>query len=200
MGARGGGGERTRRAGERCLGISLVLCVVFLWVFSSFLIQSIFSDDSFPHPFFLTYTSTSLFSIYLIVHIVWEGWLRSRRKGSSEREEGGIHDRENCRGGTDNYNHFYNNTSNDHDGNMSGEEYRSLLNFPASSSSELPVPSSATSPPPAVLSSSSSSYLEEDGDETRNGGIMRKEKRGIGERGSNNNINININNNKSYLA
>lgn len=47
------------------LGLVLLLIVVLLWVGSSALIQSIFVDSGFRAPFFLTYYSTSLFTLYL---------------------------------------------------------------------------------------------------------------------------------------
>ncbi|KAI9297911.1 hypothetical protein K502DRAFT_323004 [Neoconidiobolus thromboides FSU 785] len=49
------------------MGILMLLGVVILWVGSSFLINSIFTEQSFDHPFFLTYFNTSTFSIYLIL-------------------------------------------------------------------------------------------------------------------------------------
>ncbi|KAL6050503.1 Solute carrier family 35 member F5 [Balamuthia mandrillaris] len=51
------------------LGVGLMVGVVFIWVSSSELMQFIFKDNHFGHPFFLTYFSTSLFSIYLLDYI-----------------------------------------------------------------------------------------------------------------------------------
>lgn len=48
------------------IGFILLGIVVVLWVGSSTLIQTIFEDTDFSKPFFLTYFSTSLFSLYFI--------------------------------------------------------------------------------------------------------------------------------------
>lgn len=47
-------------------GFILLGLVVILWVGSSTLIQTIFEETNFNKPFFLTYFSTSLFSLYFI--------------------------------------------------------------------------------------------------------------------------------------
>jgi len=51
--------------GKQAIGIFYVSLVVVLWVSSSEIIQSIFQNDDFDHPFFLTYYSTALFLVYL---------------------------------------------------------------------------------------------------------------------------------------
>ena len=51
---------------DKVIGFSLLGLVVILWVGSSTLIQTIFTEIDFDKPFFLTYFSTSLFSIYFI--------------------------------------------------------------------------------------------------------------------------------------
>lgn len=57
------------------LGLFLVVIVVVIWVSSSVLIQIIFQDADFDKPFFLTYLSTSLFSVYLLGFAVrWKQW------------------------------------------------------------------------------------------------------------------------------
>jgi len=57
------------------LGLLLVVVVVIIWVSSSVLIQIIFQDSDFDKPFFLTYLSTSLFSVYLFgFGIRWKQW------------------------------------------------------------------------------------------------------------------------------
>jgi len=48
------------------IGIVLLLVVALLWVSSSFLIQYIFGEVHYDKPLFLTYISTSFFSIYLL--------------------------------------------------------------------------------------------------------------------------------------
>lgn len=47
------------------VGLILLGFVICLWVGSSTLIQAIFDDMKFHQPFFLTYYSTSLFTLYL---------------------------------------------------------------------------------------------------------------------------------------
>ncbi|KAI8092862.1 vacuolar membrane protein [Halteromyces radiatus] len=47
-------------------GILTLLVVVFIWVATSFVTNSIFGDQDFERPFFITYYSTSTFSVYLI--------------------------------------------------------------------------------------------------------------------------------------
>ncbi|KAI0471657.1 hypothetical protein GGR56DRAFT_83436 [Xylariaceae sp. FL0804] len=62
---------------RRTLGISLLLCTVFLWTASNFLASYIFSDRTYNKPFFLVYINTSVFAISLIPisirHIVRNG-------------------------------------------------------------------------------------------------------------------------------
>lgn len=57
---------RVRRPGRFGVGLLLVLLVVLIWVSSSALIQFVFKDTNFNRPFFLTYFSTSLFTVYLL--------------------------------------------------------------------------------------------------------------------------------------
>ena len=68
------------------LGLVLLLAVVFLWVASSALIQSIFVDQNFHRPFMLTYYSTSLFTLYLPLWAARQ-WIAKRGwcSGGSER-------------------------------------------------------------------------------------------------------------------
>ncbi|KAL0223623.1 hypothetical protein P9112_003013 [Eukaryota sp. TZLM1-RC] len=47
-------------------GIILIITVVFIWTTSSNVINYIFNDSNFPHPFFLTWFNTSLFVLWLI--------------------------------------------------------------------------------------------------------------------------------------
>jgi hypothetical protein len=57
------------------LGISHIAAVVVLWVASSELIQLIFDSSlSFESPLFLTFFSTSLFSVYLAGFLVCPSW------------------------------------------------------------------------------------------------------------------------------
>jgi drug/metabolite transporter (DMT)-like permease len=62
-------------------GLILLLGVVLIWVLSSTFMQYIFLEQNFAHPFFLTYISTSLFTIYLIGFVFCKSW-RSGNKTS----------------------------------------------------------------------------------------------------------------------
>lgn len=57
-----------RKAVNRSKGVFFLVMVILIWVGSAVLIQTIFdSDDSqFQKPLFLTYFSTSFFTLYLI--------------------------------------------------------------------------------------------------------------------------------------
>eukprot|EP01112_Ceratiomyxa_fruticulosa_P000439 TRINITY_DN1039_c0_g2_i1.p1 TRINITY_DN1039_c0_g2~~TRINITY_DN1039_c0_g2_i1.p1 ORF type:complete len:389 (-),score=64.41 TRINITY_DN1039_c0_g2_i1:101-1267(-) len=63
---------------RHALGVFLVVIVVLIWVTSSIAIQMIFTDADFDKPFFLTYMSTSMFSLYL------SGFLIFRRKWTTQ--------------------------------------------------------------------------------------------------------------------
>lgn len=65
-----------RRQHNHTIGLIMLLLVVALWVASGMLIQGIFHDLHFSSPFFLTYFSTSLFSVYLPSHYCWQQLLR----------------------------------------------------------------------------------------------------------------------------
>lgn len=56
------------------LGIVLILLVVLLWVGSSNLIQHIFTGGGFGKPFFTTYFSTSMFTLYLSGFLFIKRW------------------------------------------------------------------------------------------------------------------------------
>ncbi|KAJ4463086.1 putative Solute carrier family 35 member F5 [Paratrimastix pyriformis] len=64
------------------LGVVLLLTVVFIWVASSNLIQAIFHDSDYDHPFFLTNLDTSLFTLYLFGFFFSKQW-RSRLQSST---------------------------------------------------------------------------------------------------------------------
>ncbi|RAH40392.1 DMT family transporter [Aspergillus brunneoviolaceus CBS 621.78] len=51
--------------GRRTLGIALLLIVVFLWTASNFLASTIFADNTYSKPFFVTYVNTSIFILPL---------------------------------------------------------------------------------------------------------------------------------------
>ncbi|QKX58570.1 uncharacterized protein TRUGW13939_05695 [Talaromyces rugulosus] len=81
-------GDVVRKAGlaRHTLGIVLLMCVVFLWTASNFLASNILADDSYSHPFFITYVNTSFFIVFLIVVIarrvfgIWSSGNLSRVK------------------------------------------------------------------------------------------------------------------------
>ncbi|KAL2438621.1 putative vacuolar membrane protein [Exophiala dermatitidis] len=64
------------------LGLILLLCVVFLWTLSNFLGSSIFADNTYAKPFFLTYLNTSMFMLAMIPTLM-KSASRNRRKQRS---------------------------------------------------------------------------------------------------------------------
>lgn len=62
---------------DHAKGLVLVVLVAFIWVGSAELIQHIFGASSFDKPFFLTYFSTSLFSLYLCGFCLLPSWRAS---------------------------------------------------------------------------------------------------------------------------
>ncbi|BCR88669.1 uncharacterized protein ACHE_41233S [Aspergillus chevalieri] len=59
-------GTRLGGTARRTLGISLLLVVVVLWTASNFLASTIFADNTYSKPFFLTYLNTSCFVLPLL--------------------------------------------------------------------------------------------------------------------------------------
>jgi len=66
---------------KHTLGLILLLCVVFLWTLSNFLGSSIFADNTYAKPFFLTYLNTSMFMLAMIPTLVRMGYRRHRDHG-----------------------------------------------------------------------------------------------------------------------
>ncbi|KAJ8103313.1 hypothetical protein POJ06DRAFT_247225 [Lipomyces tetrasporus] len=62
------------------LGLIFLLIVVFLWVLSSFMVNSIFETDIYRKPYLVTYLCTASFSLYLIRPLM-DGSITLRRKG-----------------------------------------------------------------------------------------------------------------------
>jgi solute carrier family 35, member F5 len=56
------------------LGLTLICLVAVIWVASSELIQFIFGASSYSKPYFLTYFSTSLFTLYLAGFLCLPSW------------------------------------------------------------------------------------------------------------------------------
>ncbi|EXJ75137.1 uncharacterized protein A1O5_01833 [Cladophialophora psammophila CBS 110553] len=74
---------RRRLAGlaSHTLGLILLLCVVFLWTMSNFLGSSIFADNTYAKPFFLTYLNTSTFILAMIPTLLRTAYKRHRDRG-----------------------------------------------------------------------------------------------------------------------
>ncbi|KAL5341546.1 hypothetical protein BJX70DRAFT_358229 [Aspergillus crustosus] len=68
--------RRTRLAGaaRRTLGICLLLIVVILWTASNFLASTIFADNTYSKPFFVTYLNTSTFILPLFTIVASRLW------------------------------------------------------------------------------------------------------------------------------
>lgn len=61
--------SRATGVARHTLGLLLLLLVVFLWTGSNFLGSSIFADNSYAKPFFLTYLNTSAFTLCIIPRV-----------------------------------------------------------------------------------------------------------------------------------
>ncbi|MCJ1403311.1 hypothetical protein MMC11_006534 [Xylographa trunciseda] len=59
---------------RRTLGIVLLLITVLLWTISNFLASTIFADNSFSKPYFVTYLNTSFFSLFLLSNLIRQLW------------------------------------------------------------------------------------------------------------------------------
>lgn len=67
-------GKRPHNKLRHAVGIALLLATVFLWTASNFLASTIFADDSYSKPYFVTYVNTAFFIIPLMpmfVHHLW---------------------------------------------------------------------------------------------------------------------------------
>ncbi|MCJ1453647.1 hypothetical protein MMC28_003994 [Mycoblastus sanguinarius] len=63
-----------RRLARHTIGIILLLTTVILWTASNFLASTIFADDSYSKPYFVTYVNSSFFSVLLIFVAVRRLW------------------------------------------------------------------------------------------------------------------------------
>ncbi|KAL4887455.1 hypothetical protein BJY04DRAFT_212492 [Aspergillus karnatakaensis] len=61
-------------AARRTLGICLLLIVVILWTASNFLASTIFADDTYSKPFFVTFLNTSTFILPLFTIVASRLW------------------------------------------------------------------------------------------------------------------------------
>ncbi|KAL4741946.1 hypothetical protein BDV11DRAFT_42125 [Aspergillus similis] len=59
---------------RKTLGICLLLIVVILWTASNFLASTIFADDTYSKPFFVTYLNTSIFILPLLTIVSSRFW------------------------------------------------------------------------------------------------------------------------------
>ncbi|KAL8735962.1 MAG: hypothetical protein Q9166_000524 [cf. Caloplaca sp. 2 TL-2023] len=86
-------GSRTRFGvfGRHTLGIILLSGTVILWTTSQFLASSIFADNTFSKPYFVTYVNSSFFAVLLLPVLlqrlldsngIWRNYIRQRRKGT----------------------------------------------------------------------------------------------------------------------
>ncbi|KYQ99968.1 hypothetical protein DLAC_03557 [Tieghemostelium lacteum] len=67
--------DKSKSVRKHIIGFICILVVVFLWVFSGIITQVIFTEEDFNKPFFLTYFSTSIFSLYLFgFTFKWKEW------------------------------------------------------------------------------------------------------------------------------
>lgn len=78
---------------RRTIGLLLLLCVVCIWVGSSFLVSNLFGEQQYNHPFFVTYINTSTFSLYLLDPCISRIWRAAvspspRKKRSLSDDEG----------------------------------------------------------------------------------------------------------------
>jgi hypothetical protein len=56
------------------VGVGVLLITVAIWVLDGEFIQFIYEDIEYDQPFFLTYTSTGLFSLYLLGFLFMPSW------------------------------------------------------------------------------------------------------------------------------
>ncbi|KAJ5098480.1 hypothetical protein N7532_005481 [Penicillium argentinense] len=75
-------GRRSWAAGfaRHTVGMGLLLIVVVLWTASNFLGSTIFADNTYPKPFFVTYVNTSLFIWPLFTILLGRTWSLWRTK------------------------------------------------------------------------------------------------------------------------
>ncbi|KAL4947633.1 hypothetical protein BDW69DRAFT_110042 [Aspergillus filifer] len=69
---------RLGHTARRTLGICLLLIVVILWTASNFLASTIFADNTYSKPFFVTYLNTSTFILPLFTIVASRLWNLSR--------------------------------------------------------------------------------------------------------------------------
>ncbi|KAJ2719135.1 hypothetical protein GGI07_005400 [Coemansia sp. Benny D115] len=82
---------------RRAAGLLMLLCVVLIWVGSSFLVSNLFGEQEYNRPFFITYINTGTFALYLVGLWVarlrrqlWPaaGWAPRRGRKRSRSDDG----------------------------------------------------------------------------------------------------------------
>ncbi|KAJ4290574.1 hypothetical protein N0V90_010791 [Kalmusia sp. IMI 367209] len=66
--------KKPRSRWRHAVGILLLLATVFLWTTSNFLASTIFADNSYSKPYFVTYVNTAFFMIPLIPMFIKHAW------------------------------------------------------------------------------------------------------------------------------
>ncbi|KAJ2693201.1 hypothetical protein H4R19_006040 [Coemansia spiralis] len=66
-------------------GLVLLLCVVLIWVGSSFLVSNLFGEQEYARPVFVTYINTGSFSLYLVGEYL-ASLCRQRRAAAPRRK------------------------------------------------------------------------------------------------------------------
>ncbi|RYN42456.1 hypothetical protein AA0112_g1417 [Alternaria arborescens] len=70
---------------RHAVGIALLLATVFLWTASNFLASTIFADNSYSKPYFVTYINTTFFIIPLFPMLVHHLWVDRHRPNSASQ-------------------------------------------------------------------------------------------------------------------
>ncbi|KAG8530348.1 uncharacterized protein KY384_004850 [Bacidia gigantensis] len=78
-----------KRLARHTIGIILLLATVILWTASNFLASTIFADDSYSKPYFVTYVNSSFFTCFLVwvfLKRLWsgKGLVREAIKGTEQ--------------------------------------------------------------------------------------------------------------------
>ncbi|KAL1797668.1 hypothetical protein ACET3X_004274 [Alternaria dauci] len=68
---------------RHAVGIALLLATVFLWTASNFLASTIFADNSYSKPYFVTYTNTTFFILPLFPMFIHHVWVDRHRPNSA---------------------------------------------------------------------------------------------------------------------
>ncbi|CAF9908521.1 hypothetical protein IMSHALPRED_006696 [Imshaugia aleurites] len=83
--------EPLRGVWRHTIGIILLLATVILWTASNFLASTIFADDSYSKPYFVTYVNSSFFSILLLQVAARRLWASNGSLQGAIRGHGSTH-------------------------------------------------------------------------------------------------------------